>query len=99
MARMSDDDMETLRTVAAFGEALTYAELGAILPEGVGLRSERRRNIGVRRCRPLIEGGAVTLSGLHKLTITEKGRIALALLLGKQSMRHARAEHAPDMRN
>ena len=79
--KMSVDEIETLSTALSFGRDVSIVELGKALdPDSC---AETQREFAYERLRPLIYAGAIrrVYSGLYRLT--ERGRIAGALLLAK----------------
>lgn len=84
MTAMTDDEKLTLMMLLTAGKRLQAAEVGEGLTGSIG--SEGARAHALETLRSLERGGAARrLSGPHSpWEITEKGRIAAAILMHKQ---------------
>jgi hypothetical protein len=84
MAAMTRTEVEALVTLLAHGGEGRYVDLGAILWNsrkpalGAGARERAKRLYA-----PLVAAGAVEVRGPGRVALTEKGRIASALVVSR----------------
>ena len=89
MSKMTDDEIETLVLVVSFDRDVSASEVGHTLVDG-GMTDAKAREHGLRRMLPLIRAKAIWRATAGNFHPTEKGRIASAILMGKDpSLYHA----------